>query len=223
MNKSPVEKHFDSIADKYDYFKKRNWYYYQNLKKLYRELVLPQQKVLEIGCGTGDLISSVEAQDAFGIDISSEMIRIARKKHSNVNFQTSTIENYKTDMVFDCIFLADVIEHLENVSSAVQSLKPLCHNSTKIIFSYANPFWEPILWILEKLSLKMPEGPHYRIPFHKFKKILSNNDFDPIERGWRLLFPAYIPVFSRLINNYFFHIPILKRFGLLEYIIIKKK
>jgi hypothetical protein len=119
--------------------------------------------------------------------------------------------------------LADVIEHLENIPAAINSIESLCSNRTKVIFSYANPLWEPILILLEKLSLKMPEGPHYRIPFHKLDRILSNGGFQIIQRGWRLLLPANIPLISNFFNRIFFHIPFFKRMGMLEYIIIHKK
>lgn len=220
---TPVKKHFDVIAKDYDYFKKKNWYYYKNLKKLYRDLIPKQKSVLEIGCGTGDLISEMEASFAFGIDISPEMIKIAMQKHPEIRFEAVTIENFKFDKEFDYIFLADVIEHLEDIPSTIKAISSISNSETKIIFTYANPLWEPILMLLEKIGLKMPEGPHYRIPFYKFKKILAANRLATIERGWRLLLPANIPIISNPINSFFHHIPLLQKFGMLEYIIIKKK
>ncbi|HBI16903.1 MAG: Methyltransferase type 12 [Candidatus Moranbacteria bacterium GW2011_GWF2_34_56] len=220
---TPVEKHFDNIAQKYDYFKERNWYYYKNLKSLYKQLIPKQSSVLEIGCGTGDLISETDASQAVGIDISPEMIKIAQQKHSQIHFEDVTVEDFKTNLEFDYIFLADVIEHLEDIPSTIQSIEKICSKNTKIIFTYANPLWEPILMLLEKLSLKMPEGPHYRIPYYKFKKILANNNLVTIERNWRLLLPADIPFISNPVNSIFYHIPLFQRLGMLEYIIIKKK
>lgn len=220
---TPVEKHFDNIAENYDYFKKKNWYYYKNLKNLYKQLIPKQSSVLEIGCGTGDLISEMDAHQGFGIDISPEMIKIAKQKHLKIQFEAITVENFKTEIIFNYIFLADVIEHLENIPSTIEAINKLCSKDTQIIFTYANPLWEPVLMLLEKLGLKMPEGPHYRIPFYKFKKILENNGLQTIERGWRLLLPANIPLISASLNSIFYRIPLLKRLGMLEYIIIKKK
>ena len=220
---TPVEKHFDIIAKDYDYFKKKNWYYYKNLKTLYGQLIPTGKSILEIGCGTGDLISEMNANVAFGIDISPEMIRLAQQKHPKINFQATTIENFQASHKFDYIFLADVIEHLEDISSTTKALENICSESTKIIFTYANPLWEPILMLLEKFSLKMPEGPHYRIPFYKYKKILAINNLVTIKRGWKLLIPANISIISSVINSSFHHVPFLKRFGMLEYIIIIKK
>ncbi len=221
---TPVEKHFDNIAKEYDFFKQKNWYYYKNLKNLYKELIpSTAESVLEIGCGTGDLIYGLNCKKKTGIDISPEMIAIAKQKYPMINFKAVTIENFDSNYVFDYIFLADVIEHLEDISSNIKAISKICSNETKIIFTYANPLWEFILLFLEKLSLKMPEGPHYRIPYFKFKEIFEQYGFITIKRDWRLIFPANIPLFSNFVNRIFYKIPLLKRLGMLEYIIIVKK
>lgn len=221
--KTPVEEHFDTIADQYDYFKEKNWYYYTNLKKLYHELIPPNMSVLEVGCGTGDLISIMKATYAAGVDISPQMVKIAQKKHPEIHFTATTIENYETEMNFDYVFLADVIEHLEDIPSTTDGLSKLTASNTKIIFTYANPLWEPLLMLLEKLSLKMPEGPHYRIPYKKFEKVFAQYGFICIERGWRLPFPAYIPGISNFINKYIPMIPGIRSLSMIEYIILTKK
>lgn len=220
---TPTEKHFDNIAKKYDYFKNKNWYYYKNLKALYKELIPEKSVVLEVGCGTGDLISNIKTSHAIGIDISSEMIKIAKKKHPDIEFFATTVENYSPKIPIQYIFLADVIEHLENIPKTMCALEKISNKNTRIIFTYANPLWEPILILLEKFSLKMPEGPHYRIPYRKFKKIFSNYNFIAVDRGWRLPFPTYIPYFSNTINAFFYKIPGLRRLCMLEHVILKKK
>jgi SAM-dependent methyltransferase len=186
-----IKQHFNTIAQQYDHFKNKNWYYYNNLKELYTNLIPEKSIVLEVGCGTGDLISHVNARVAMGIDISPEMIKIASRKH-------------------------------QDIPGTVKSLGELCTSNTRIIFSYANPFWEPILWLLEKLSLKMPEGSHYRIPYSQFKIIFEQYGFKMIDRGWRLLLPANIPYFANFINSLFYTIPFFRRMGMLEYIVLSK-
>jgi len=220
---SSTKKHFDDIANQYDYFKKRNRFYYKNLREFYKIKIPPNRKVIEIGCGTGDIIAEIKANKKVGVDISHEMINIARQKHPDVQFEVGNVENLETEEKFDYIFLADVIEHIENLPMAMKTLERICSQETKIIFTYANPLWEPLLLALEKMNLKMPEGPHYRIPYFRFKKLFRKYGFKKIERGWRLLIPTNIPFFSNLVNSIFYHIPLIKRFGMLEYLIIQKK
>jgi hypothetical protein len=82
----------------------------------------------------------------------------------------------------------------------------------------ANPLWEPILLLLEKLKLKMPEGPHYRMPYRKLKRIMTASGLRVDRHDWYLAFPMHIPAFSAVVNAVVHAIPLLRRIGLVEMI-----
>jgi len=84
----------------------------------------------------------------------------------------------------------------------------------------ANPMWEPLLLLLEKLNLKMPEGPHYRISNSDLKKELKELSFVISEHGFRQLIPSYVKGLSDFINKYFYKIPVLNKMGLSEITIL---
>lgn len=218
---SQVKEHFDEIARSYDFWKKKNWYYYDNLKDLYKSLISGGAEVLEVGCGTGDILTSLKPERGTGIDISGEMIKIAAEKHAaekNLKFFTSTAEEFQTDEKFDFIIMPDVIEHLENVETTIAALKKFCHEKTEIIISMINPLWEGPFMILEKLKLKMPEGPHNRISIGKLKSISKDCGFTVKNEGYRMIFPAAIPFLSDWLNGIFYKIPFLRNLGALYYI-----
>jgi 2-polyprenyl-3-methyl-5-hydroxy-6-metoxy-1,4-benzoquinol methylase len=217
-----ISEHFNKISNQYDVWKKKNWYYYQNLKKLVRLYIPSGKNVLEIGTGTGDILASLEPSAGIGIDISAEMIRLAKgkyDKYSNLRFYHSTIDEVQADATYDFIILIDVVEHIENMEETIRSIKTKVHPQTKIFISMANPFWEPLLMIAEKLKLKMPEGKHNRISADKLNKIFNYNGFLLEKHGFALLMPVHISFISELINCWFWKIPVLKRFGLIEYVI----
>jgi len=216
-----VRDHFDSIASNYDYWKKRNWYYYQNLKKIIREFVPVDKTVLEIGCGTGDILASVEPRYGIGSDLSPKMIEIARSKHNgskNLNFHVS---DEITKRKYDYILMIDVIEHLENRTALFKDLQQYCDLNTNIIILMANSMWEPLLLLLEKLNLKMPEGPHYRISYPELKRELEELSFVILEHDFRQLIPYNLNFLSEIINNEFYKIPIIKNFGLTEILVLE--
>ena len=155
---SEVSKHFDFIAKDYDFYKKRNWFYYQSLKKLLKTLIPSGKNVLEIGCGTGDLLATLKPKVGKGMDISSNMIKIAHQKYPQLFF---SIKIPKGDS-WDYIFMCDVIEHLENPQKTFLEISKVMNENTIFVCTMANPIWEPVLMIAEKLKLKMPEGKHYR-------------------------------------------------------------
>lgn len=225
---SQVSQHFDNIAGVYDYYKKKNGYYYSHVKKLYRELIPPNQIVLEVGCGTGDILEHIRPRYGIGIDISPEMIKRAQSKYGNIRnikFIAGNIEQLKVNIpreTFDYIYLSDVIEHLEDPHSTFRAISEISHPNTTVIISAANPLWEPLLLILEKLKLKMPEGPHYRIKKTEIESIMARNGFTITQKGFRVILPTYIPLISNALNTCANQIPVLKNLCLIMFWVHKK-
>ncbi len=96
-----AELHFDAIAEEYDYWKEKNSYYYDNLKRLCQSLIPLGSSVAEIGCGTGDILASLKVSRGFGIDISHAMIERAREKHRariELSFSSLDITKHAPDL-----------------------------------------------------------------------------------------------------------------------------
>lgn len=215
MRKTDVEKHFDKVAKNYDSGKRKYSYYYRNLKKLLGELIPKNKKAFEIGCGTGDLLASLNPKSGYGMDISQKMINIANAKYSNnkkLEFSTRWPKE-----AFDYIFMSDVIEHLQNPVETFQKISGLMDKGTTFICTMANPFWEPLMMIWEKLGLKMPEGPHSRIKNYELRIMIEKTGMKIIKHDYKLLIPIEIPILTNLANRYL-EIP-LKRFAFIEYLV----
>lgn len=226
-NNQNSEKHFDIIAENYDWYKKKNWYYYENLKKaLLRHIPNPKKRsILEIGCGTGDIIASLNPKYGVGVDISKNMIEIAKKKHNekNLNFKIDNAENLITKEKFDIIFMVDVVEHLEDLDKVIKSLKKCMHKDSILLITTANPLWSPVLDLAEKLKMKMEEGPHNWISKKHVKKVLNSNNLKVMNSKNFLIFPVYIPLFSNIMNNFFSKIPLVEELGLIQIVMAKSR
>lgn len=219
-----AEQHFNQIAKDYDYWKNKNWYYYQNLKALYKSFIPPKNKVWEIGCGTGDILDSLEPSYGYGTDTSEEMIKMAENKYQNkqnIRFQATNLAEINEPDNYDFIIIADILEHVENLDDFFANLSRLTKLRTKIIISIINPIWEPMLMLAEKLKMKMPEGPHWRLSVSKNESIFRKNGFKITDKGYRLLIPKKLP-FSDPINNLFHKNKILARFGFVTFWILEK-
>lgn len=224
MRKTAVEKHFDNVSKNYDSGKQKYSYYYFNLKKLLGSQIKPNKKVLEIGCGTGDLLVSLKPKNGYGQDISSEMIRIAKSKHGknkNIKFSTSwpkTRDIFATEYgKYEYIFMSDVIEHLGKPDEAFKKVSKLMTKKSKFIITMANPIWEPMLLFWEKMGWKMKEGPHRRITFKEIEKLLRKSDLNVVKHDYTLLVPVEIPLITKFVNNYFGRI--LKPLSFIEFIV----
>jgi SAM-dependent methyltransferase len=67
--------------------------YRRILAHYYNLLIPPSASVLEVGCGSGELLSLIRAKEKAGIDISAEQIALARDQVPNAEFYVQAGEN----------------------------------------------------------------------------------------------------------------------------------
>ncbi len=73
--------HWDEVARRWERRSGLAGAYHRRLARVYRFLVPPGQRVLELGCGQGDLLAALEPSVGVGIDFSEEMVRRAAERH----------------------------------------------------------------------------------------------------------------------------------------------
>lgn len=207
--------HFDQIADKYDFFKRKNWYYYTNLKLLLKKLSLKNLDILDYGCGTGDILNFLNPKYGFGYDKSIKMLLIAKKKYPELNFG-KTIPNKK----FDLVIMTDVIEHFRDIKTELDTAEKHMNKNSKLIITMANPIWEWLLFVAEKLNLKMPEGQHNRVSAKEIINLARSSNLKLIKHDYDLLMPVYIPILTKFINRNLSKL--LKKFSFIEYLVFEK-
>ncbi|MFC2142486.1 glycosyltransferase [Acidobacteriota bacterium] len=221
MNKAEKIKYFDSMAEERDKWRARNRYYYSQLEKLLQFIIPPQSSVLQIGCGTGDLLAKLNPSHGVGIDFSHEMITRAKKKHPDLSFKQDDAEDLDLTEKFDYIILSDIIGHLYDVFQAFHELHKVSRTESRIIITHYNYLWEPILKLSEKLRFKMKEGHQNWLSLPDIENLLLVNGFEIIRSDNRLLFPKYIPLFSTLINKYIAKLPLIRKLCLVQYVVAR--
>ena len=216
--KSVVGLHFDKVAKDYDSGKRKYSYYYESLKTLLGSYVPKDSNVYEVGCGTGNLVASLRPKIGYGMDISNQMIKIAKENHKHnkhITYSTSW-PNEK----FDYIFMSDVVEHLENPQDTLVKISKLMGKKSIFINTMANPLWEPLLMLWEKLGLKMPEGPHYRIKNKELTMMMKRVRLKIIKHDYKLLIPIKLPLVTEFVNRYLERY--FKKYAFIEYFVATK-
>src|SRR5450432_942560 len=67
-----------ALAHERDYWREKNAAYYRDIERLIRFVVPAGADVLEIGCGTGDLLAALCPARGLGIDIAPPLVERAR-------------------------------------------------------------------------------------------------------------------------------------------------
>jgi len=208
------------------YWRERNSYYHDSITSFLRTVVPAGSLVLEVGCGTGKTLNALNASVSGGIEINNYLIEYGKKSDSQINFYNADIEDvnslselYGSGVKFDYIILSDLIGTLEDIQYVFERLIPLSRENTKIIVTYYNYFWNPILRIGESFELKMKEGEKNWLYIEEIKNLLYIAGYQVSGSGSFLLLPKRIPLLSSFINNYIAKLPGFRRLCLVGWVI----
>ncbi|BAU09853.1 methyltransferase domain family protein [Leptolyngbya sp. NIES-3755] len=223
--KAQVRSYFDRIALDLDAWNQRNRYYYQDLDRFHRFFIPQGSRVLEIGCGTGTLLAALDPEIGVGIDFSRSMIDLAQAKYPHLQFycldaETLTPEDLP-ETQFDFIVLSGVLGHLSDVQQVLANLQPFCHSRTRLILTFHNFLWQPLLHFAEKIGQRRPQPPQSWLSMDDLLNLLQITGYLPLRSSRRFLCPKRIPLIAPFFNRVLAHLPIVNHFCLTNCIVAK--
>ena len=151
--------------------------------------IIAGKKVLELGCGTGEFTKRIAqtGADITAVDISSDLLEIARETISNVNarFHIQNVEKLDfEDGSFDVVIGSSILHHL-NLNPALKEVYRVLRRGGRVVFTEPNML-NPQIW-LER-----------NIPF--IRKAMNNSPDETAFVRWALE--------KRLINTGFTNVSI---------------
>jgi SAM-dependent methyltransferase len=96
------------------------------------ELLAPQdgEKILDLGCGTGELTENIAQSGACvrGIDSSCSMISAAQVNYPDINFSVADARSFKVEKPLDAVFSHEVLHWIKEPDAVIncveKALKP---------------------------------------------------------------------------------------------------
>ena len=220
QRKQELAEHFDRIASGREPWK-RNRYYHDELARFVSFVVPRGSRVLEIGCGAGDLLAATRPREGVGVDLSPEMLNVARRRHPEHEFAAGDAEDLAVEGTFDYVIVADLIGYLEDVQLAFDNLHRVTSSDSRIVITYFNYLWEPVLSLAQKLGVMTPQRRQNWLALSDIVNLLYLCDFEVITSGYRLLLPQWIPGISWVANRILAKIPGIRKLCLVQYVIAK--
>ena len=122
MNKKDIIEFFNTCAPRWDADMIRNDNVINEILDLSR--IKKDTRVLDVACGTGVLFDDYLQRGACitGLDISPQMVRIAREKFPHINTICADAETDKIQGEFDVIMIYNAFPHFPNPQALIQNL-----------------------------------------------------------------------------------------------------
>lgn len=120
-------------------------------------LLKPEHRILEIGCGIGSLVHELTRQgyNVIGTDISREAITYGRQKYGDIhlNVQAAQALDYEAES-FDIVLSFDVLEHIAEVDRHVGEVCRVLRPGGYYLFQTPNKYSNMVFETLQTKSLR---------------------------------------------------------------------
>lgn len=192
MNKQEIINFFDSLADKWDDDMIRN--------DAVIDKILDVSKfekgvsVLDVACGTGVLIPDYAKRnvtDITGIDISSNMVKIAKQKFPQINFICGDAESHTFGRTFDRIMIYNAFPHFPNQDKLIKHLSSFLNIGG-------------VLTVAHGMSLKQIDSIHQNSASNVSLKLPSSKELSHI-------IEKYLEPIECFDNEYMYIVSAIKR------------
>ncbi len=217
------EAFFDQYAPQSDRWRSHHVGYHDAIASVARFYVPHGARVLEIGCGTGDLLASLKPSEGVGVDLSDVMVRMAKERHPKLTFYRMAAERLELPgQTFDYIILSDLVGYLYDIRGAFERLAALSHPGTRVVIHWYSRLWQPVVHLLERLGLKCP------LPFlnwttvQDIQNLLRLAGFETIRERGHILLPLRLGALSRWVNRFLAHLPVVRAFGWTRWVIARQ-
>lgn len=210
---------WDRNAVKRDAWKGMGGWYHKRLAECYKFLVSPKQRILEVGCGLGDLVASLEPSRGVGVDFSAEAISRAKERHPHLEFhQLDAHDLSGLEGEFDIIIFSDAINDLWDVQRALEQVRKFCVPHTRLIMNFYSHLWQLPLTIAQNLNLATPILSQNWLTVPDVTNLLNLAGFETIRNSNEILWPLPLGGFA---NRYLVRLWPFREFALSNFVIAR--
>jgi SAM-dependent methyltransferase len=215
--------HWDNVA-RQSHRSRGGYAYHRRLETVLATVVAPGQRVLELGCGTGDLLAATKPAEGVGVDLSSEMIARAAAAHPSLTFvQGDAHDLAQLQGPFDAIILSDLINDLWDVQTVFQQVHRLSAPHTRVVLNFYSRLWELPLRAAFAIGLARPTLYQNWLTVDDVTNLLSLADFEPVRQWQEVLWPVPTPLVAGFANRFLAKLWPFKHLALSNFIVARPR
>lgn len=195
---------------------------YRKLLAHYYNLLIPAgASVLEIGCGSGELLAQIKASRKVGIDISPAQIEAARRRAPEATFGVQAGELLELQETFDVIIVSDTLNLAADVQRLMERLQTVAHAETRLLVNFQNTLWRPLLSLARILGLKASQPQNSWLASSDVLNLLRLGGWETVTRQGKILLPFSALGLGALVNRWL--APLLQWFCLTVFVTARRE
>lgn len=215
------QRYWDDIARAPQRGWKLGGYYHQRLADIYCFLIPPRMRVLELGCGAGDLLHALRPGYGVGVDFSAATISKARSKYPELSFVQADAHDLDLGEQFDFIVCSDFVNDLWDVQHVFSAAVRHSHPGTRIIVNTYSRLWEIPRRLTEMLGLVDRQLEQNWLTTEDISNLLYLANCETMRVWQEILWPVRTPGLNAIANKFLVKMSPFRWFALTNFLIAR--
>lgn len=194
----------------------------RSIVRFLRKVVLEGSRVLQYGCGSGEVLAALRPAHGVGVEIAPECVQAARTAFGAagrpgagaLEFVEADPERFVRDEGFDYVVVSDLLLDCFDVDELLGSVRRSCAPSTRVVVTNYSQVWRPILKFARTLGLAHPRFGNTWFSPTDLRAALERSGFEIVQDSPETLLPIDVPLLGPLANRFLAKLPILRAFCL---------
>jgi len=192
------------------------------MSRFLAKLVEPKKRILNLRCQTGYFLSELDASRGVGIELTEELVSVARALYPQHHFIRQDPEELALNESFDYV-LFDNISDTIDVLATLRRIHRHCERHTRLVIYTYNHLWEPIVKLAERFGLKMPLKEQSWLAVEDLTNLLELTNFEFICCHRLVICPKYIPGISWILNELVARLPLANRLCMINVVVARPR
>jgi SAM-dependent methyltransferase len=200
-----AEQHLEKVREHFDrrpHLTTAARSYRRILAHYYNLIIPPFASVLEVGCGSGELLRLIRADRKVGIDVSAEQIALARERLPAGEFYVQAGETMDLPgSSFDYIIVSETTNLAADVQQMFQRIRSVAQTETRLVINCYSSLWRPLVWLATRLRLRIEQPESSWLAPDDVAALLHLSDWELIRTESRIICPIELFGLENLLNR----------------------
>jgi SAM-dependent methyltransferase len=191
------------------------------LARHFRYFIPPDASVLEVGCGSGELLARLANRDVTGIDLSEKQLAQARARLPHGAFYRQAGECLAIGRSFDYIIVSDTLNLAADVQLLLERLLTVSSPRARLVINIQSQLWRPLLDGMSALRLRRRPVASNWLARDDVINLLQLAGWEVVRCSSAILCPLPLLGLDRLINR--FVLPFVPALGLAVFLVARPR
>ena len=198
-------------------------YLERDLRETLRRIIPPDASVLDVGCGTGEILAALPNHERVGVAALPEVAAEARRRHPDLTIEDGGIESLQAGRTFDAVICNRLSHSVADIRELLVSLRERVSERGRLYLVAYNYLWELPTRLAEVAGFKLPSPTSNWLSHSDFQNLFEITGLESVRFEDRMILPADVPGLSPLLNRYVGKLPGCQRLSMYRIYALRRR